>query len=824
MNYANKSKSLNSYKILELANIISAEIIGNPDGFVNAIYFDSRTVYRPINAVFFSFAERGNTYVNDAYRKGIRVFVVPGIEEPEEDAVYLKVNSPLKALQQWAEYHRVEFNLPIIGITGSNGKTIVKEWLNQLLWKDFSIVRSPKSYNSQIGVPLSVLRISAENELGIFEAGISKPEEMERLERMIQPQIGVLTHIGTAHLENFETREQLIREKLKLFKTAQIIIFNGDDALLRQMIEEIYPDKAIITFGKSPENQFHILGIQKLQNSQQISFQLNAVNYRIEIPFLDEASVENICCVLTVIHTLKIDFEKHLNACKSLQPIEMRLEIKEGIRNSVIINDAFNSDLHSVKVAMDVLVQQPFSRRSVVLTDVLQSSLDKDILYREVANLINSYPIDNLILIGEFIPQYKNLFQVDSRVFRTTDDFLKTINLMNVNNEAILLKGARPFELEKVSAILEKQAHDTVLEVNLQALVDNLNFFKSRLKPTTKLMAMIKANAYGAGSFEVAHTLEHQQIDYLGAAYVDEGVELRKLGISMPIMILNPEQSSYSPIIDYRLEPELYSLRVLNLFVKILKEKSISEPYPIHLKIDTGMNRLGFKPDELDEIIEFLSIEKSIRIQSIFTHLATADIPEEKAFVLQQLKTFDEAYDKICSALEINPIKHALNSPGMVHFPEHQYDMVRLGIGMYGFSDDPQIQKQLKNVITFKTVISRISEIEPGETVSYGRRYKAERKSRIATLPVGYADGIRRVLGNGKGCVNIHDQLVPIVGAICMDMLMVDVTDIICKEGDEVIIFGENPTATDVAKSMDTISYEVLTSISSRVKRVYFKE
>lgn len=812
------------YKISELAKIISAEIIGNPEGEVSEIYFDSRTIFSPKDAVFFSFSENGNSFVNEAYQKGIRVFVISKSDEIEKDAVYLKVGSPLQALQKWAEFHRSKFELQTIGITGSNGKTIVKEWLNQLLWNDFSIVRSPKSYNSQIGVPLSVLRITKENNLGIFEAGISKPGEMAELENIIRPQIGLLTHLGSAHLENFESKEQLIREKLKLFKNSKTIVFNSDDETVKRLITEIYPEKELITFGKSENNHIRITGIEKLINSQKISFEYNSKNYQIEIPFPDEGSAENICCVLTVLSLLKTDFEKHLEACKNLLPIEMRLEIKEGIRNSLIINDSFNSDLHSVKVALDVLAQQAFPRKSLILTDVLQSNLDKDLLYKEVADLVNSYPIDDLILIGEFLPKYKDLFKSKPRVYRTTDEFLKTLNLLNVNNEAILIKGARPFELEKVSAFLEKQAHDTVLEVNLQSLIDNLNYFKSRLKPTTKVMAMIKANAYGAGSFEVAHTLEHQKIDYLGAAYVDEGVELRKLGIRLPIMIMNPEQSSYSPIIDYRLEPELYSMRVLKLFVKILKEKSISEAYPIHLKIDTGMNRLGFKNDQLDEVIEFLKNENSVEVKSIFTHLATADVPEEKEFALNQLKKFDEAYQKICSELNIHPIKHALNSPGMIHFPNHQCDMVRLGIGMYGFSDDPEVQKQLKTVLTFKTVISRITEIETGETVSYGRRFKAERESKIATLPVGYADGIRRALGNGVGKVNIHGNLVPIVGTVCMDMLMVDVTDIECKEGDEVIIFGEKPTAEEVAKAMGTISYEVLTSISQRVKRIYYKE
>lgn len=819
-----KLRKLNAYSVNELVQITSAEVTGKPEAVVEEIYFDSRNIFNPKNGVFFSFSENDSLNITDAYQKGIRVFVVSKIDIAESDAVYLKVKSPIFALQQWAEFHRNQFHLKTIGITGSNGKTIVKEWLNQLLWKDYSIVRSPKSYNSQIGVPLSVLKITAKNNLGIFEAGISKPGEMEMLEKIIQPELGLMTHLGSAHLENFTSKEELIKEKLKLFKNANTIIFNADDEQLNSIIHETYPDKTLITFGKAAGNHLRLIQTENLIHKQKILFETGAKKYEVKIPFTDRAATENLCCVLTLISLLEVDLEKYIYACSELLPIEMRLEIKEGIRNSLIINDSFNSDLHSVKVALDVLAQQALPRKSLILTDVLQSNLDKDILYAEVAALVNSYPIDDLILIGNELPSYKSLFKPKPRVYRNTADFLKTLNLLNIHNEAILIKGARPFGLERISEFLEKQAHDTVLEVNLQALTDNLNIFKTKLKPTTKIMAMIKANAYGAGSFEVAHTLEHQKVDYLGAAYVDEGVELRKLGISVPIIIMNPEQSSYSPIIDYKLEPELYSMRVLRLFVKILKEKSISEAYPVHIKIDTGMNRLGFKEDQLEELIEFLKTDHSVEIKSVFTHLATADMPNEREFVFEQLKRFDGAFDQISQSLNIKPIKHALNSAGVIHFPEFQYNMVRLGIGLYGFSDDAEVQKQLKTVLSFITVISRIATIEAGETVSYGRKFKAEESTKIATLPVGYADGFRRVLGYGNGKVNIHGNLVPIVGTICMDMLMVDVTGIECKEGDEVILFGEKPTANDLAQAMNTISYEVLTSISQRVKRVYYKE
>lgn len=845
---------MTSYKIQQLSEIISAEIIGNPIGNVEQIYFDSRAIYQPKNAIFFAFSEMGNdghSYLEDAYKKGVRQFVISKEIEFKTDSVYLKVGSTVKALQNWAKFHRQKFNFPIIGITGSNGKTIVKEWLNQLLWQDFSIVRSPKSYNSQIGVPLSVLQINAEHNLGIFEAGISLKNEMQQLEEIIQPEIGVLTHIGSAHLENFGSKEELIGEKLKLFQNVKKLIYNSEKELIKNKIQQTFPQNQFefYSFGKNENDTIQILSISDEKSGKQIEINWNSKTYQFQIPFHDDASVENILTVLTTIVALNdchsersdseveesldssirrndkdLDLEKYLPKTANLLPIEMRLEIKEAIRDSILINDTFNSDLHSVKVALDVLAQQPFPRKSLVLTDVLQSNLEENELYKKVAELVNNYQINDLVLIGEFIPKHKNLFKTEARTFASTDEFLKTLSIQNVHNEAILLKGARPFKLEKISAFLEKKSHDTVLEINLQALTDNVKFFRNQLNPNTKLMAMIKANSYGAGSFEIAQTLEHQNIDYLGAAYADEGAELRKAGITLPIMVMNPEQSSYSTIIEFQLEPEIYSLRVLELFIQTLKEKSITEAYPIHLKVDTGMNRLGFRPEQLDELIQYLKTEKSVKIQSIFTHLATADVPEEKEFAFHQLKIFDESYTKISSELNLKPIKHALNSPGIIHFNENQYDMVRLGIGMYGISDDDSTQKQLKNVITFKTVISRISEIEAGETVSYGRRFKAEKKTKIATLPVGYADGIRRSLGYGTGNVSINNQIAPIVGTICMDMLMVDVSDINCKEGDEVILFGENPSIKSVAEKVGTIPYEILTSISARVKRVYYKE
>ncbi len=810
--------------------IVSGQLIGDDQTPIEQIFFDSRLIVHPVNGIFFALTgnqKNGHQFIADAYHKGIRNFVVNQPITQYNNINQIIVDYPLQALQQWAKYHRKQFNLPVIGITGSNGKTIVKEWLNQLLWKTFNICRSPKSYNSQIGTALSVLELSNENTLGIFEAGISMPNEMQQLEEIIQPTIGVLTKIGEAHLENFESQEQLIQEKLKLFTNVDKLVYNIENEKLHQAILQ-HPKLAAkekITYGYNDLALVKIKAIDHEESNTKISILHNQEIFTYTIPFTDDASIKNSLICLTTLIALNIDYKNYLNNFKELLPIEMRLEIKEAINNSIIINDSFNSDLNSLKIGLNVLNQQTKERKSLVLTDILQSNLSDDQLYQQAADLVNPYQFTEIVLIGENISKYKFLFHSYVRSYKTTDEFLTHFKTQNVYDEAILLKGARPFKLEKISEELETRSHDTVLEINLQNLIENIKTYRSLLKPSTKMMCMVKANSYGVGSFEVASVLENNGIDYLGVAIADEGKELRKAGISVPIIVMNPEQSSYSTVIDYQLEPEIYSFRVLDLFVKKLKEKQISKPYPIHIKLETGMNRLGFHEEEYDHLIETLKQTPQVYVQSIFTHLATADMETEKDYVNYQFNRFDNGYKIISEALNIKPIKHCLNSPGIVAYNDHQYDMVRLGIGMYGYSEYTDFMtKRLKPVVQFKTVISQISELHVGETVSYGRRFKAERPSRIATLPVGYADGIRRSLGYGKGKVAINGKLAPITGTVCMDMMMIDVTDIDCKEGDEVIIFGTFPTLADITKDLETIPYEVLTSIAQRVNRVYYKE
>lgn len=820
---------MKNYNLNQINTIINGQLIGDGQTVVNEVFFDSRIIVNPIHGIFFALSgnqKNGHHYVHKAYELGIRNFVVQKSIATLTDANFIVVDNPLVALQQWAKFHREQYTYPVIAITGSNGKTIVKEWLNQLLWKQLAITRSPKSYNSQIGVPLSILQMDQHHELAILEAGISKPNEMHFLGEMIQPTVGVLTKIGTAHLENFIDEEELIKEKLQLFHGVKKLVYNIDNQHLHQLIQEEVElsDSDKITYGKSKKATVQVLTIERGTKNTVISIEHNQKMIDYTIPFTDEASIKNSLICLTTLIALSIDYESIISEFNGLIPIEMRLEIKEAINDSILINDSFNSDLNSLKIGLDVLNQQSRERKSLILTDILQSNLKDDLLYEEVARLVNPYHFTEVVLIGEKIATYKHLFETNVRAFKTTDDYLAQFNTRQIHDEAILLKGARPFQLEKISEEIEKRSHDTVLEINLEHLKENINTYRSLLRPTTKLMCMVKANSYGTGSFEIANSLQNNAVDYLGVAIADEGKELRQAGITLPIIVMNPEQSSYSTVIDYQLEPEIYSIRVLELFLKKLHEKQISARYPIHLKIESGMNRLGFHESDLPTLVASLKKNPQVEVKSIFTHLATADIKDEKKYVDYQLKRFDDSYQYICESLGIQPIKHALNSPGIVAYPAHQYDMVRLGIGMYGYSEYTEFMNKLRPVVRFRTVISQISEIQSGETVSYGRRFTADKRTKIATLPVGYADGIRRSLGYGKGAVSVNGMLAPIIGTICMDMMMVDVSEINCQEGDQVTIFGESPSLSQVSQWLNTIPYEVLTSVSYRVKRVYYKE
>ncbi|MBP9793378.1 MAG: bifunctional UDP-N-acetylmuramoyl-tripeptide:D-alanyl-D-alanine ligase/alanine racemase [Flavobacterium sp.] len=810
-----------------LKNIIaSTNATVNFDDFsaiIENVSIDSRSLQNNAKTLFFALSgpnHDAHSYIQDLLNKSVSYFVVDHIPTGlEAKANFLKVENTLKALQDFASYYRSLYNFPVIGITGSNGKTIVKEWLNFLLGPDYNIIRSPKSYNSQVGVPLSVIGINENHNFGIFEAGISTVGEMVHLQQIIKPTIGILTNIGSAHDEGFVDISQKIKEKLKLFSEVDILILNKNKTI------EAFLDKNIKTFTWSTQDSSAAVFFQKktFEHHSELNITFNELCFKVEIPFTDEASIENVMhCVLTMLY-LKYSQETIQERMSELYPVEMRLKVKNGNYNCTLIDDSYSSDFQSLKIALDFLEnQKQHQKRTLILSDIFQSGLSEEELYSRVSQLIISHKINRVFCIGQTVSKFKNKF-LNAASFATTEDFIKAFDTIHFSNETILIKGSRQFEFEHIVSLLEEKTHETILEINLNAISHNLNYFKSKLQPKTKLMVMVKAFGYGSGSYEIAKLLAHHKVDYLGVAFADEGIELRKAGIELPIMVMNPEMTSFQTIVQNRLEPEIYNFRVLKAFLKLVEAKKL-ENYPIHIKLNTGMNRLGFDTEDLPELVAILKQSKSVLVKSILSHLASSDVPEHREFTLQQIETFDKNAKSLTQGLEIKPIRHICNTSGISNYPQAQFDMVRLGIGLYGVSNEDHEQLNLENVGTLKSVISQIRTIDVGESVGYVRRFVATQPTKVATIPIGYADGISRLWGNGVGYVIVNGKQAPIIGSICMDMLMVDVTGIPCFEGGDVIIFGANPSVNTIAKATNTIPYEILTSISARVKRVFYRE
>jgi len=821
-----------SINLKSVVSVLNAKWAGSNDAvFIDHISIDSRSLQNGSQTLFFALSGVNNDahlFIPDLIEKGVQSFVVQHIPENYSGkANFLVVENTLHALQEFAGYYRNLFHFPVIGLTGSNGKTIVKEWLNFLLSPEYNIIRSPKSYNSQVGVPLSVIAINEKHNLGIFEAGISTVNEMVNLEKIIKPTIGVLTNIGSAHDEGFLNLVQKIDEKLLLFKDSPVIIYQKNevvDSCLTQFAAEymMHPRKLFSWSFTDKSADVFILNKESKNDHTHIQYQYQDEIFDLEIPFSDSASIENaVSCLLVLLH-FKYNQTMIQSRIQMLYPVEMRLEVKNGINNCSIIDDSYSSDFQSLKIALDFLEsQKKNASKTVILSDIFQSGFSNDELYSKVADLIASNKINRVIGIGETITAFASKFS-NITIFQTKNDFIEAVESLNFANETILVKGARSFHFEEIVSLLEEKTHETVLEINLDAISHNFNYYKSKLAPNVKMMVMVKAFGYGNGGLEIAKLLEHHKVDYLGVAFADEGISLKNGGIKLPIMVLNPESTSFPSIIQYQLEPEIYSIKGLNAFLKIAREKNLKD-FPIHVKIDTGMHRLGFEDNTIDELITALKGNSTVRVQSILSHLATSDDPKHYDFVNQQINLFEKLSSKLISELNINPIRHILNTSGISNFPNAQYNMVRLGIGLYGVSNDPAEQKYLENVGTLKSIISQVRIIPAGDSVGYGRRFMAEKETKIATIPIGYADGIARLWGNEVGFVTIKNQKAKIVGSVCMDMLMVNVTDIDCKEGDSVIIFGESPTVIEMAVALKTIPYEIMTSISQRVKRVFFR-
>lgn len=812
----------------QLVSVVHGQFskLHKPETIIKQLLIDSRKLMAPEGAVFFAIKGKhhdGHDHVQDLYNRGVRIFVIEhGIDEEQfPEATFISVASSIEALQNCAAYRRAHFSIPIIGITGSNAKTIIKEWLSQLLSLDYAVVKSPRSYNSQVGAPLSVWAINERHQIGIFEAGISTIHEMEALEKVIKPTIGIFTTIGSAHDEGFKNRTEKIKEKLKLFTNSDIVIFCKDHEDIRSALTE---NTAIATYSWSLKNEADVqyTFIKKEGRNTVLKVLCKENEAILTIPFLDDASIENALHVATTLLYLGYSIADVSRKIVQLKPIEMRLELKEAIHNSYVIDDSYNNDLAGLTIALDFLdhVTQT-DKKTLILSDVLESGLQAEALYKSVAAVLNAIKLDKVIAIGSGIKELKKWYHKPCFYYEDTETFISNLSTFSIDKEVILVKGARTFHFEKIVSHLQYKLHETVLEINLDALIHNLNVYRSRLKPNTKIMCMVKALSYGSGGFEIAQLLQYHGVDYLAVAYADEGARLRENGITLPIMVMNPTRSSFDTLIQYQLEPEMYEANLLNQLIDyaVLNQRQIG----IHLKLDTGMKRLGFEQKDIVNLLSTLkNAQTEVRVLSVFTHLAASDGEEHDAFTAEQLKAFDSITEELTTVV-IHPfLKHAANSSGIMRFPQAHYNMVRLGIGLYGVESAGKFQHELQPISTFKTHISQIKEVSSTETVGYSRKGTVQKASTIATVAVGYADGYDRRFSNGGGIVTVNGVRCPIIGNVCMDMCMIDITNTQAKVGDEVILFGENPTVSELAKRIQTIPYEILTNVGARVKRIFY--
>ena len=823
------------YTIEKITTLIGARRIGHNDANIGWILTDSRSLCFPEETLFFAIRTQrndGHNYIHELYRRGVRNFVVEEVPSEVEgklaEANFLKVTSTLAALQRLAERHRDEFDIPVVGITGSNGKTMVKEWLYQLLSPQMVVTRSPKSYNSQIGVPLSVWLIDEHTQVALLEAGISQTGEMERLRDIIQPNIGMLTSIGQAHQENFRSMDEKCMEKLQLMHDAKYVVYCSDDEVVsRCMRRSGYSGKRLAWSREDQQAALFVKDIVVKGAMTTVHYIYNKVEEgTYHLPFIDEASVEcSLACAVTALH-LGIDKEALDVRMSQLEPVAMRLEVKEGQYGCTLINDSYNSDVSSLDIALDFMSRRPDHnerKRTLILSDIQQSGLAPEQLYRKVSELAEKRGVKKFIGIGTQLMENADAIRIGEKFFfADVDKFVESDVFSSLSNEVILIKGARQFGFDHITELLEQKVHETILEVNLNAVVANLNHYRSQMNPKTKIICMVKADAYGAGAVEVAKTLQEHRVDYLAVAVADEGVTLRKNGITSNIMIMNPEMTAFKTLFDYDLEPEVYSFRLMDALIKAAEKEGITS-YPVHIKLDTGMHRLGFDPvNDIDELISRLKRQNAIIPRSVFSHFVGSDSDDFDNFSAQQFSLFDAASSKLQAAFDHKILRHICNSAGIEHFPERQLDACRLGLGLYGI--DSRDNHILNTVSTLKTTILQLRKVPKEETVGYSRKGILQRDSMIAAIPIGYADGLNRHLGRGHCYCLVNGEKAPYVGNICMDVAMVDVTGINCKEGDTVEIFGDHLPVTVLSDALDTIPYEVLTGISGRVKKVYFQD
>ena len=822
------------YSLEKVTALIGARRFGNAEARIDWLLTDSRSLAFPETTLFFALRTPvgdGHKYIPDLYRRGVRNFVVGTVPENHEtdypDANFLRVLSPLKALQRLAERHREEYVLPVIGITGSNGKTVVKEWIYQLLMLSMNVTRSPRSYNSQVGVPLSVWLLDERSRIGVFEAGISQPGEMQALRAIIQPTIGVMTNIGPAHQENFSTIQEKCHEKLLLFKDAKVLIYNEDEAVVAECVKDFCFSGRLFSWSRKDENAtVFVRAIEPTEDGKtRIAYFFNGTAAEYTLPFADEASIQNSITALCVCLYLGLTPADIARRMALLEPVAMRLEVVQGVRGCTLINDAYNSDAAALDIALDFMnrraKEQAAKGRTLILSDIFQTGIPAEELYAKVAEMLKSRGVERLIGVGPAISAAHTLFSIKKSFYPTSEALLESGELDTIHDEIILLKGARNFGFEQIAKALSLRVHETTLDVNLEAIAENLHFYRSFMKPETKLTCMVKASAYGAGSVEIAKTLQERGVDYLAVAVADEGAELRRAGITAGIIVMNPEMSAFGTLFEYELEPEIYSFNLLDALIRAARRQGITD-FPVHLKLDTGMHRLGFNPKtDIPVLIDRLSHQRALIPRSVFSHFVGADSDGFDDFSEKQFKLFDEASRTLQAAFPHKILRHICNSAGIERFPERHLDMVRLGLGLYGI--DPIDNRVLHNVATLRTTILQIRDVPAGDSIGYSRKTVLDRPSRIAAIPIGYADGLNRHLGNRRGYCLVNGQKADYVGNICMDVCMIDVTDIPCREGDSVEIFGDALPVTVLSDLLGTIPYEVLTSVSNRVKRVYFQ-
>ena len=814
-----------SYSIEKLATLCDAKLIGfSAEDLIYQVFIDSRKAKYPKNQLFIALKgprHDGHQFISELYEKGFRNFLVDHTYDKTASfpkGNFLVVEDSLEAFQSIAKNHRLQFKIPTIGITGSNGKTIVKEWLNTCLKNEYRVCKNPKSYNSQVGVAISTLALNGVDEIGLFEAGISQKGEMLKLEKIIQPTLGIFTNIGQAHSENFESLEEKIKEKLQLFTKAENLIYCKDHEEIHKLISAEATSNPIAWSKKDEEAYVFVKGITQIEQVTTIDLFFEKKEKQFTVPFLDDASIENCLHVITSLLFLKIEDDKIQSGLNQLQPLAMRLELKEAKGNSLLINDAYSSDIDSLKIALDFLQQQSGNAKKVaILSDLDETGISNAELFPQLAHLLESYEVEKVIGIGTNFQEFAEIFPTCTS-YSDTDEFIRNYTYNNLSNAAILLKGARRFKFEKIAKVLEQKNHETRLEVNLNAISENFHYFKSLLKKETKVMVMVKAFSYGNGTYEIAHHLEYHNADFLAVAYVDEGIALRKKGIRTRIMVLNAESSQFDQLIEHCLEPEIYSFRQLHTLQQELHKLNLKN-YPIHLKLDTGMWRLGFEKSDIKELCIWWSKQQEIGLASVFSHLASSGSSEHRTFTKEQIERFSSMCDELSESIKTPFLKHILNSSGIRNYPEAQFDMVRLGIGLYGIGSD-----KLQNCSALKSVISQIKKVPAGESVGYERSFIADKPMQIGVIPIGYADGLNRGLSNAKGKVFIKGKEAPIIGNVCMDMCMVDLSHIQSDEGDEVIVWNTQEHILDMANSLNTIPYEVLTNVSERVKRVFLQE